>query len=295
MKKISYLFALLLATSFAFTSCSDDDGIPVESVAMKPTTYTLPAGSSVQLTATVNPANADNPTVHWSSNNRAVATVDENGLVTALSGGLVTITARAGGRSAASTITVEFNLSNSNEGVIINNLRWATRNLEAPGELAASVTALGMFYQWNRPTGWAGTGIVSGWNNTPAAGTEWAAGNDPCAQLPYGGHNWRVPTREDFQSLIEARGAWSTINDINGRIFGTAPYQIFLRAAGWRYGGNGTLRDAAVTGRYWSSTQQGHAEQASVNAWSLGISSSETSESSIARANGLSIRCVADK
>ena len=289
MKKISYLFALLLATSFAFMACSSDDTIPVESVTMYPTTYTLPAGSTVQLSATVKPANADNPTVHWSSSNRAVATVDENGLVTALSGGMVTITARAGGRSDTSTITVEFNLSNSNEGVIINDLRWATRNLAAPGELAVTVTALGMFYQWNRPTGWAGTGIVSGWNNTPAAGTEWTAENDPCALLAPAG-TWRVPTREDFQSLRDAWSAWTTINDIHGRLFGTAPNQIFLRAAGWRYGGTGLLGGAGTGGRYWSSTQQ-----MGNNAFTLYFNSSEVRESSLARENGFSIRCVADK
>ncbi|MCQ2798993.1 MAG: Ig-like domain-containing protein [Bacilli bacterium] len=48
-------------------------------------------GKTLQLTSTI--INADDPTVIYTSSNEDVATVDENGLVTALNGGEVTITA----------------------------------------------------------------------------------------------------------------------------------------------------------------------------------------------------------
>ena len=53
----------------------------------------------------MNPDNADDKTVTWSSSNEAVATV-VNGLVTAVAEGTAVITASAGGKSASCTVTV---------------------------------------------------------------------------------------------------------------------------------------------------------------------------------------------
>lgn len=59
-------------------------------------------GSKIQLTVKVLPENASNKKVKWSSNNHAVATVDENGLVTTYKQGLVEVTAtsESGNKSA---------------------------------------------------------------------------------------------------------------------------------------------------------------------------------------------------
>ena len=61
--------------------------------------------STVQLTAALTP-NVPGTVVTWESSNPAIATVSDTGLVTAVSGGAVTITASAGGASGASEITV---------------------------------------------------------------------------------------------------------------------------------------------------------------------------------------------
>jgi len=65
-------------------------------------------GKTYQLVATVNPTNADNRAVTWSSSNSAVAKVDGNGLVTAVKGGVVTITVttKSGSKKATATIKV---------------------------------------------------------------------------------------------------------------------------------------------------------------------------------------------
>jgi len=52
-------------------------------------------GETLTLTATVAPANAKDKTVSWTTSNDAVATVDANGVVTAVSAGTATITATA--------------------------------------------------------------------------------------------------------------------------------------------------------------------------------------------------------
>lgn len=79
--------------------------IPVESITIDGD-VDLVAGDTSQLTATVKPDGATDKTVAWSSSDTSVATVDENGLVTAVAVGQATITAASGEVSATVTITV---------------------------------------------------------------------------------------------------------------------------------------------------------------------------------------------
>ena len=72
---------------------SFSDGDQVTSMVISRGTMTLYAGNQAKLEARVRPWYADDKTVTWSSDNEAVATVDENGLVTAVSIGTATITA----------------------------------------------------------------------------------------------------------------------------------------------------------------------------------------------------------
>ena len=64
--------------------------------------------NNATLTATVSPANASNKVISWQSNNGAVATVDQNGRVTAIGNGtaVITVTTADGGYTASCTITV---------------------------------------------------------------------------------------------------------------------------------------------------------------------------------------------
>jgi|GEM_PF-1794338 len=91
--------------------------IPVTSVALNKTTLTMSIGDTDTLIATVNPDDADNKNVSWTSNNEAVATVDANGLVTAIANGnaTITVTTEDGGKTATCTVTVE--------GVAINDIQ----------------------------------------------------------------------------------------------------------------------------------------------------------------------------
>ncbi|MBQ7147021.1 MAG: Ig-like domain-containing protein [Lachnospiraceae bacterium] len=69
------------------------DPVPVTSVSVSPETLTLEVTEQSTLTATVLPEDADNKSVSWTSSDPAVATVDENGLVTAQAAGTAVITA----------------------------------------------------------------------------------------------------------------------------------------------------------------------------------------------------------
>lgn len=83
---------------------------PVTSVTLDKTSLTLDVGGSDTLTATVKPDNATNKAVTWSTSNKNVATVDQNGNVKAVGAGKATITATtADGSGVSATCEVTVN------------------------------------------------------------------------------------------------------------------------------------------------------------------------------------------
>ena len=94
-------------------NCNTPQPVPVESVSIsgdgvKDGKLSLKSGASVQLTATVNPSNATDKTISWTSSNSSVAKVSD-GKVTAVKAGTATITATAGGKTASVVVTVADN------------------------------------------------------------------------------------------------------------------------------------------------------------------------------------------
>ena len=82
--------------------------VQVTDVELDITQKALNVGDTFTLTATVKPDNATDKSVTWSSSNTSVATVDENGVVTAVSEGTATITATASnGVEASCAVTVK--------------------------------------------------------------------------------------------------------------------------------------------------------------------------------------------
>ena len=80
----------------------------VESITLDSNEGKLTVGNSHTIKATVAPEEvAAEITIEWSSSNEKVATVDENGKVTAIAAGEATITATAGEESANYEVTVE--------------------------------------------------------------------------------------------------------------------------------------------------------------------------------------------
>lgn len=80
----------------------------VEGITLDKTEGILTAGNTVTLNATVLPEEiADETIVTWTSSDEKVATVDENGKVTAIAAGEATITANAGEKSTTYKLTVK--------------------------------------------------------------------------------------------------------------------------------------------------------------------------------------------
>lgn len=89
----------------------------VNNVTVNPATVKLTSkGQTTQLSASVLPSNAENKSIVWSTSNVSVATVDNNGVVTAVANGNATITATAAdgsGKSGSCVVTVEIPDENS--------------------------------------------------------------------------------------------------------------------------------------------------------------------------------------
>ena len=81
--------------------------VAVTGITLSQTSLSLEVGKTATLTATVQPSDATDKTVSWSSSNSAVATVSSSGVVTAVKEGSATITASAGGKQATCTVTVK--------------------------------------------------------------------------------------------------------------------------------------------------------------------------------------------
>jgi uncharacterized protein (TIGR02145 family) len=162
-------------------------------------------------------------------------------------------------------------------GVVINGVKWATRNVDAPGTFAETPQATGMFYQWNRNIGWSATDPLvstdgSAWDATNPTGTTWEAANDPS---PAG---WRVPTLDEFQTLLDAEkvsSEWTTQEGVNGRLYtdNTTTATLFLPAAGARHELDGWVNYVNWQGLYWSSTQDIAAGAYSVYVYNGGAAS----------------------
>jgi len=259
----------------------------VTSVTLNEDNITLGVGATVTLTATVHPEDATNKKVSWTSSHPNVATV-ANGVVTAKEAGIstITVTTADGGFTATCAVTVT---PKQEEGVVINGIKWATRNVAAPGTFTAKPEDAGMFYQWNRITGWSSTNPMinsdggSTWDNSNPAGDSWDKANDPC---PSG---WRVPTHGEYESLVSAGSKWLVENGVNGRVFGSDANKAFFPAAGYRNYDDGLLTYVSNNGYYWSSTPKG-----SNYAYYLGFSSGPISTNDYDRRYGFPVRCVAE-
>jgi len=177
------------------------------------------------------------------------------------------------------------------EGVIINGVKWATRNVDKPGTFAKNSEDPGMFYQWNSNIGWSssdprvstnGNSWKSPWNGNNAK--TWEKSKNVC---PAG---WRIPTQAEFASLDSASSVWTDV-PVKGRIFGSENNSIFLPSADCRYSQIGHLINMDKNcGYYWSSTTDGNFS------YLLHFTRDKVypDNSSYNRGYGFNVRCVAE-
>ena len=256
-QKLNYTILLSAIFLLGFSSCGENE-VAVTGVTLNKSTLELIVGETETLIATITPRDADNQQKTWRSSHPTIASIDANGRVVAEAPGTTTITVTTvdGAHTAICTVTVD-NISTSLDGVVINGITWATRNVASSNAFASRAEDHGGYYTWEQAQ-----------NACPPG--------------------WRLPTRAEFDELNDAGSIWTTRNDVNGRLFGTAPHQIFLPAAGFR-NINGLLAAVNSRGYYWSSTPSG-----TPNSMFLWLTSSDSWVSFGDRSTARSIRCVAE-
>lgn len=95
----------------------------VTGVVLSPSNSSIKKGGTLQLSATINPSDASNKNVSWTSSNASIATVSTNGLVTASSTNTgsvnITVTTQDGGFTATAVVSVT--AQNNNGTNIVKN------------------------------------------------------------------------------------------------------------------------------------------------------------------------------
>ena len=224
--------------------------IAVSSVILNSSELTIVEGESSDLTATVQPADATDKTVVWSSDKPSVAEVSEGGRVTALSEGVAVITAKSGDVSSTCTVTVKAQSAGNNyideygidhgPGISVSNIVWAPVNCGYHKDNYK----YGKMYQWGRKygSGYSGSdavtptvvdgGVTVEDGRDPdnadkffkpgSSGNDWLATSDDklwnagTEDAPVKTENdpcpdgWRVPTYKELNSLQSRKSSWTT-------------------------------------------------------------------------------------
>ena len=105
MKRLALICAAA-AAMFAVACKPEFKEVAVSSVKITPDKLTLQVGTTGTLSAEVLPKDATKPAVKWASDNESVATVADDGTVTAVAEGTATVTAEADGVAGNAVITV---------------------------------------------------------------------------------------------------------------------------------------------------------------------------------------------
>ena len=275
----------------------------VTSITLSETYISLQPDETKRLTATVMPADADNPAVTWTSSNEAVAEVNSTGRVTANAYGTCTITCAAtdgSGVKATCQVMVGSSGQQGNHEYVDLGLpsgtKWATCNVGAskPEEygdyFAWGETTPKSTYDWSTyfDTDNNGSTFKKYYNNGGL--TELQPADD--AATANWGSGWKMPSRAQFSELFNSSYTTSERTKLNG-VYGlkvtskSNDNSIFLPAAGVRW--NDDLGYAGSYGYFWSSSL--HPDRDS-GAYLLGFDSGGWSMKYNGRYDGQSVRAV---
>ncbi len=229
----------------------------------------LNIGETAILTTTIEPAAATDYSVTWSSSDESVATVNADGVVTAVAAGKAVITATAnGGSGVSATCSVVVMLPNTDTKEYVDlglpsGTLWATCNVGAssPEEcgdyFAWGETASRSIYSW-RTYFDAVNGSSENFNKYYNDGgmTELLPEDD--AATANWGSKWQMPSHDQIVELCDdnsTESEWTTLNGVKGMLIkskthGFTGRSIFLPAAG--YFDEEMLCSAGLEGYYWS-------------------------------------------
>lgn len=162
--------------------------VAVTGVSLEPTTLTVNGSELVQLTATIEPANATNKLLDWESGNENAATVDASGRVRGVATGsaIITVTTVDGGFSAICQVTVT-NVAVTGVSVIPASVTIKEGNVSTLAAAVAPANAINKNITWSSNNSGVATvtsgGVVTGaaaGSATITATTEEGGYTDSC-------------------------------------------------------------------------------------------------------------------
>ena len=244
----------------------------VSKIRLNYTSLDLKPNDKKQLTATIEPSDAENKVLAWESSNADVATVDTNGFVTAKAAGTCTIICSA---TDGSDVTAECTVTVTDEVVpdeyewvdlgLSSGTLWATRNVGA-----SSPEDCGDYFAWGETTpksdySWETYKYCKGSNTTltkycnkSSYGYNGFTDNknellpvDDAATANWGSE-WQMPSDDQFTELLNnTTFSLKQINGVYGVLFKSKKYEgrsIFLPSTGCRKGTNLT----GIYAIYWT-------------------------------------------
>ena len=253
--------------------------IKVTGVILDKSELSLNKGETETLVATVLPSDASNKNVIWSSSNESIATVDDNGLVTAVgdSGNAnITVTTVDGGHTAQCALNIinpcaSEKVETTYDWIEIGGIKWATKNVGA-----LTVTSYGQKFSWGGVNGYTNkqvsddchafswddyehcvtSSIMTKYNSDDGKVTLEAVDDAATVNM---GAGWRMPTNDEFNALSAATTSrWVSSYEGSG-VAGLvltdktdSSKVLFFPAAGMC--ANSRVNDASSQGYYWSSS-----------------------------------------
>lgn len=251
--------------------CFYSGSVPVTEIQLDRTSCSIQFGKTFSLTATTIPTNAILPKVRWSTSDSRIATVDQDGNVTACGSGTCEIIATAidgTGVSKACTVTVTVETNGHDYVDLGLSVKWATMNIGARTREDS-----GLYYCWGETetkddNTWGTYKFCDSNYNMTKYCTNSSYGpvdnktvlemEDDAAHMNWGG-DWRTPTYEEFNELkTKCTWTWGYISKgkygyiVMSNVDGYKGKYIFLPAAG--YLDNGNTWNEGSKGYYWTSS-----------------------------------------
>ena len=183
------------------------------------------------------------------------------------------------------------------------SVKWAKCNVGAEKE-----TDAGLYFTWGETTGYTASQVGQVGTDKQFSWSDYKYGNssdltkynqsdvktvlestDDAASQIMGG-DWRMPTKAEFQELIDkTTKEWTQVNGVNGYKFTSKinGNSIFIPASG--YCNDGSVYNVGYGGYVWSSSLR---TSNPYDAWYLYFYSSNCSMSNSNRCNGRSVRGV---
>lgn len=228
--------------------------VPVESLKLDRTAVSIKAWEAVTLVVTITPETPTDSQVFWSSSDVSVATVDQTGRVIGSQEGKTTVTVECGGRKASCIVTVTDRHESVDMGV---SVRWSACNLGAWsrsasgyfiawGELGEKQTYTEANYKFRENRKYNKPGYIMTLERADdAASNEW-------------GGKWRIPTRTEWDELIEnCNMSWTMEDGVPGMLLTSKinGNTLFFPASGYKSGSSKVK--VGEWGCYWMSNTKG--------------------------------------